>query len=878
MNFDDKTYSPEAGHNVGGNAQPASMGSDFSINQVLGGRYRLLDILGKGGMGIVYRVEQIFLKKEFALKTIDKQFLSDVSIKRFEHEARASFAVDHPNVISVKDFGLLDERTPFLVMEIVKGKTLANLIKEKGFLSVDEAIPIFAQTCLGLAHAHENGVVHRDIKPSNIMILDDRLDDGSYVKILDFGIAKIAGGEHENIQALTKTGDVFGSPLYMSPEQCSAAKIDHRSDIYSLGCVFFECLTGTPPFVGENALMTMMQHQTAEIPTLREASLGKEFPKKLEELVRTMLAKRPEERWQNLGLVAIDLAALRTDKPLIVKEDHTFTALKPVKEVRKPEEITLQPVNFALILVAVALTSAFLTASVIIILSPSRLIRPANLMPAGKPVPVEVKQVEASREFLSNLFAPAIKSGTNRFEAKGFVSDETLKAFEGYEHAQNVNLVSCDVTDAGIKCFNKSKLLDLTVRDCDISTVENICQQKNLQKLDVSGTKIGDEALSKFAQLKNLDTLSLLRCENLSPSGLLALRASKSLQWVYLPSEVPPSIIEQLRNGLPQAFFPEYTKLTKNAEMELKFHKLPEFERLERVFKASNAANPSNFGALTYLARMYGYLLTHKRVEEGLKVALQTVKYVENSGSDFLIGESLRQLTSYSSIKGKSKEANAYNARAFALYRDNHYHDTDAFISTLQSFLSAPLAVNDYAMMISVCELGIDCLKRFPNTSREYLPIYLERIGWCYIVSGKREKGLPYLEENLAAIRAQKELNEPLYARGIIELAHCEFDFARREKLYLEGIALIDKLKCPDVVNLPEHYSDATTSLSGIYAAQNKPHDAIKYALKGIALLESMAGRPGGKARISALRKILSEELEKTGQKKEAQAVRRKMN
>lgn len=284
--------------------------AEFTNGEIIGGRYEVISPLGHGGMGVVYRVKQISTGCEFALKTIDRKRFSAVTIRRFQQEVRATFAVEHPNIVKVIEFGLLDDQTPFLVMEIVRGENLSERL-ERGILSVQEATSIFAQACFGLAYAHHRGIVHRDIKPSNIMLVGEMPTgcEGS-VKILDFGIAKIAGHEGGEMQALTKTGEIFGSPLYMSPEQCSGGRVDHRSDIYSLGCVLFEALTGTPPCVGENALSTMMLHQTQTSPTLREASLGGEYPPELEAIAARMIAKLPADRYQDLGKAAMDLAAI----------------------------------------------------------------------------------------------------------------------------------------------------------------------------------------------------------------------------------------------------------------------------------------------------------------------------------------------------------------------------------------------------------------------------------------------------------------------------------------------------------------------------------------------------------------------------------------
>ncbi|HEY9684377.1 MAG TPA: serine/threonine-protein kinase [Drouetiella sp.] len=283
----------------------------FEPGQILSGRYRVISLLGKGGMGLVYKVEQIFLNQELALKTLDKSELTDVLLRRFQTEARAVFSVNHPNIIALHDFGLLDETTPFMVMELATGQTLADILRDRS-LTLDEALSLFIQVCFGLAHAHENGVIHRDVKPSNIMLMNGMPwgTEGS-VKILDFGIAKLVQHEEGEIQALTRTGQIFGSPLYMSPEQCLGEKVDHRSDIYSLGCVIFESLTRTPPFVSDNALSTMLMHQSSTNPSLKEASMGGEFPQALEDVLRKMLAKNPDDRYQNLGHTAHDLAALK---------------------------------------------------------------------------------------------------------------------------------------------------------------------------------------------------------------------------------------------------------------------------------------------------------------------------------------------------------------------------------------------------------------------------------------------------------------------------------------------------------------------------------------------------------------------------------------
>ncbi len=253
---------------------------EFSTGQIVGGKYKIISLLGRGGIGSVYKVEQIFLAQHFALKTLNSQKASDQLIRRFQNEARAASSLSHPNLVKVIDFGLLDGEQPYLVMDLVEGKTLSEHLKNNGVLNLEQAVSCFAQVCLGLSYAHDQGVIHRDIKPSNIMISSNQpFGSEGFVKVVDFGIAKLAYAEDGETQSLTTTGEIFGSPLYMSPEQCFGLAVDYRCDIYSLGCVLFESLVGTPPHVGQNALSTMMLHQSQQAPALKEASLGKDFPR-----------------------------------------------------------------------------------------------------------------------------------------------------------------------------------------------------------------------------------------------------------------------------------------------------------------------------------------------------------------------------------------------------------------------------------------------------------------------------------------------------------------------------------------------------------------------------------------------------------------------
>jgi len=306
---------------------PASPSARYlSEGEMIAGRYRIISRIGQGAMGSVYAVEQIFLQKRFALKTLNPIAATDIVLRRFHNEAQTASMLDHPNLVQAIDFGLIDDNQPFLVMDYVEGQSLSQVLQEKGRLAVDLVLQIFIPICFAMDYAHQQGVVHRDIKPGNILLAKSDSGAAGFIpKIVDFGISKLAATDEKN--ALTKTGEVFGTPFYMSPEQCTGTKVDKRSDIYSLGCVMFEALTGSTPFVGQTALETMMQHSTSELPSMKEASLGHEFPVALENIITKMLEKDPRNRYQSCSEVAEDLVRFQSD-PLTMSVKR-IAATKP---------------------------------------------------------------------------------------------------------------------------------------------------------------------------------------------------------------------------------------------------------------------------------------------------------------------------------------------------------------------------------------------------------------------------------------------------------------------------------------------------------------------------------------------------------------------
>jgi serine/threonine protein kinase len=275
----------------------------------IAGRYKVESLLGIGGMGAVYKVTHEFLNKTFALKILHKDVLANEQIiARFDREAKASVSLGHPNLVAVADYGMTSDGAPFLVMDYIDGKSLGEELNATGFLPVERALPIFIQMCAGLESAHSKGVVHRDMKPNNVMLFKNAAGQ-EQIKIVDFGISKIVG-PNPGANALTQTGEIFGSPLYMSPEQCRGLPVDHRSDIYSLGCVMYECLCGEPPFIADNPVQTILKHLHEEPQTLTQRGVLN-LPEGLEKIVDTCLNKDPDKRYQTVADLKRDLERLQ---------------------------------------------------------------------------------------------------------------------------------------------------------------------------------------------------------------------------------------------------------------------------------------------------------------------------------------------------------------------------------------------------------------------------------------------------------------------------------------------------------------------------------------------------------------------------------------
>jgi hypothetical protein len=274
------------------------------------GNYKITAEIGHGGMGIVYLAEHPALGRKAAVKVLHARLAAEPSVvSRFFHEARASNAIRHPNIVEAFDYGTLPDGASYIVMEYLEGESLAARLTNAGRLPLRLALDFAHQAAGALAAAHVKGIVHRDLKPDNLFVTPDpRAPSSEQIKVLDFGIAKLAASVDGAFSHKTHTGAMLGTPLYMSPEQCLGVKeVDRRTDIYSLGCILYEMLCGAPPFVSEGfgALVNMHVNQPPEPPSQHSPQITPG----VERVILKMLAKNVDERYPSMDEVREALSA-----------------------------------------------------------------------------------------------------------------------------------------------------------------------------------------------------------------------------------------------------------------------------------------------------------------------------------------------------------------------------------------------------------------------------------------------------------------------------------------------------------------------------------------------------------------------------------------
>ncbi|CAN5484194.1 hypothetical protein BH10CYA1_BH10CYA1_23470 [soil metagenome] len=525
---------------------------------ILDGKYEFNELIGSGGMGVIYKARQIILNRPVAVKMMHSHMLSDKAIMRFQREGKAGSALSHPNITVVLDFAISEHGQPYMVMDFEVGQTLSQMIEQKGVLSPAFVVDAMIQICQALTHAHERNVLHRDIKPSNMMVIE-RKDEPPLIKILDFGIAKILDTGEGKDKTITRTGETMGSPPYMSPEQSVSSNIDQRADLYSLGCVMFECLAGTPPFFAENVFSIMMAHANETPPTLKEATLGKEFPGELERIVKKLLEKNVNGRYQSAKELLSDLERFKTG------------GNAPIGGPSKQSNANLKPK-----LVAIASVGALVLAAASFAIFQTKIPTTVKPNPAANGIANDAKTKdhaagERSKEVVV-LTAEKFKEET----AADQTMPEGKEAIETFLKKRDavLQLGNLEIHDADLSVLSDYTLcrsLELQNNQLNGTGLGYLSKLKNIGSIRLDGNKISDASLKPLGDLPKLKILNFSSNNKFTGEGFADIETKPEINGLSLKfTAMSDKGFEALKKfasieGLELA----HTPVSKNAAMSL---------------------------------------------------------------------------------------------------------------------------------------------------------------------------------------------------------------------------------------------------------------------------------------------------------------------
>jgi serine/threonine protein kinase len=477
------------------------------VQAAIGLRYGNIRKVGAGGMASVFSAYDSVLARPVAIKFLSgKQAVAELTV-RFQQEARLASRLKHPNIVTVLDFGRGNNGALYLVMDLVEGSSLAEFLKENGPMPLHQALKVFIQICDALAHAHSHGVMHRDLKPSNIMIADNN-DDFRNVRIVDFGLARVVS-EDQNI---TRTGVMIGTPLYASPEQFQAKSIDHRTDIYSLGCLMFETLTGKKPFSGDNQIELFEAHLYSAVPELAKNGYSGDLAEELNKIIAKAMAKNREERYSTVHQLRSELLSLLPEEAQV----HFPPAEKESGQINFKASSFLKQHStiLSISLIALVVLSVF-----IFVKNAPVQTKKAELRVDGGPL----LEIVDRKNWHFATYQKGRGTGkliwwTNVDCRMGDDYFETLKG----KNVQNLKLNAMRFDGYGLRNLRDEPLSRLHMPESKIKDKYLYCigELKGLEELDLSYSWITDAGLATMSELPRLKDLGLAGCTKLTASAV----------------------------------------------------------------------------------------------------------------------------------------------------------------------------------------------------------------------------------------------------------------------------------------------------------------------------------------------------------------------
>lgn len=478
-------------------------------------RYKELETIGKGGMGTVVKCEDVILKRIVAVKFLNSEE-DESTLARFQKEAKSCAQLNHPNIINVFDFGAMPNGTLYLSMEYLTGESLDSYLDGTGSLEIPRALEIVDKICLALEHAHNLDILHRDLKPSNVMLTRD-VNGKELIKLIDFGIARY---KKEEDQELTQTGSIVGSPLYMSPEGANGKEVTKQSEVYSLGCLLFCLLTGSPPFVGENQMETLMMHTKNKAPSLSEFA-QKDFPVELEEVISRCLSKDPKERFESVQSLRSNLAKITTaDSEEEIEEEEAED--KEVKNESRSSSILFALACLALVS-GIALSCFFFL---------------------NKPKEKDVEKISSKNEAIEYKLRRSDTSlglvagpWIEPFRVGQPILDENLKEIADHmlkNKLTNLSLSKLELTGSGFHYLNKLPLKKLAIEGVKYEDrYFKDLEFPNLATVSLASSGAGIDTMNALSKCETMREISLANCKKIFDQEICKIAESKNLKKVW---------------------------------------------------------------------------------------------------------------------------------------------------------------------------------------------------------------------------------------------------------------------------------------------------------------------------------------------------------
>lgn len=499
-------------------------------------RYRLIRQIGSGGMGVVYEAEDVLLKKVVAIKTIKKGFLTAELVIRFQREASALALLNHSCLVPLYVFGITEDNQPYMVMQYVQGKSLTELIEARGYLPVHKSLNIFLQLCDAIQHAHEHGVLHRDLKPSNVILKNAETEHPDVV-LIDFGIAMVA--DNNSMDALTKTGILVGTPSYMSPEQISGKELDERCDIYALGCIMFETLTGVKPFAASSTLEMLAAKISQRAPSINAAVHDLTFSTGLDEIVDRCLEVDPDLRYESAAALKHDLMRLKSGEYSAHSEAGGNPTMLEGSSRKKKKSLngkSLILISLGAIFGAtgIAAVAAFLWFPQLISVSQSSKYSMAKQLRLSIPENEEGTVKGRTLHFFNIKGSDVDKS----------IHDEIGKKFKRHKNLNTVEIRESNITGEcfegledlpieGIKIVASSLVEPANLSDEGLLSISKIA---SLNSLSFEGCSLSAKGIEHLSKLPGLCTLVMADC-SLDLEKIKAICMLKHVTWLDLKSD-----------------------------------------------------------------------------------------------------------------------------------------------------------------------------------------------------------------------------------------------------------------------------------------------------------------------------------------------------